>query len=818
MNKLIFASLLVLASTSALNAADYTATEGDWTIKISESTNKMSISYNGINLFNDAYATVTYNFLGDDTDYIVSSQNPSAMPEIKVESADDCFGIGKTYIFSYPADGAVMNHRLSFYESLPYMIVSVDVTGNDGRELQSRSLKALAIGQTSTPLNGASNRVVCVPFDNDGHLKYEVSQLTNSKEIISHEVGYVFDGDSRRGIVAGSVDHDKWKSGVTIAGASGYKLEKFECLSGYTDQYTRDVLPHGKVKGKTVSSARYFVGLFDDWREGLNLFGEANAKVAPKAPWDGGNPMGWSSWGVQQNYINYAGVVESAEFIKNNLYDLGFHNKDGQTVISLDAFASDNISSANLYKLGTKVFSDETYKDGRETKEGLNMILGQYCGPLVAWQWALDSKVPGTGLNGSSDYTYRDIALKVNGDVYVVTSNNGCAVDPTHPGVKANIEYFMRQFSMAGTKYIKADFLNNGIVEGDSWYDPEVTTGVQAYNYGMNLLYEEAKKYGMYIVESISPIFPYQYAHGRRTCCDRFSEMGETEYVMNSITYGWWTDRLYSVNDPDQLVMCKGGNKAKETLGENRARATSGMATGAFIFGDNFSDNVVYTDDNGHTKGDIVGYPETSRTRALQIMGNADINEYVRNNTGSFMPVDGHKPSTSQSAESMFVRRVENQLYLAIFNYKSIFASSGSVEFSRLGITSDDVITEIKELWSGDIISSNGESLSYSVPAKDVKVYRFTFKPAITGVETVSSKAVSDVSIVNSAMKQFTISANMEMKELRIYDISGKFVYSLGLSGETTAIADLAAISNGVYLADVVLADGFHKLSKIVNK
>lgn len=818
MNKLILASLLLASSATALRAADYTATEGNWTIRIAESTNKMSISYNGINLFNDAYAAVTYNFVGEDTEYTVSSQQPAAMPEIKVESADDCFGIGKTYIFSYPANGAVMNHRLSFYESLPYMIVAVDVTSSDDRELQSRSLKALAIGATSTPLNGASNRVVWVPFDNDGHLKYEVNQLKNSKETISHEVGYVFDGNSRRGIVAGSVDHDKWKSAVSIAGASGYKLEKLECLSGYTNQYTRDVLPHGKVKGHVVSSARYFVGLFDDWREGLNLYGEANTKVAPKAPWEGGNPMGWSSWGVQQNYINYAGVVESAEFIKNNLYDLGFHNRDGQTVISLDAFATDNISSANIYKLGTKVFSDGTYKDGRDTKQGLNMILGQYCGPFVAWQWALDSKVPGTGLNGSSDYTYRDIALKVNGDVHVVTSNNGCAVDPTHPGVKANIEFFMRQFSLAGTKYIKVDFLNNGIVEGDSWYDPEVTTGVQAYNYGMKLLYEEAQKYGMYIVESISPIFPYQYAHGRRTCCDRFSEIGETEYVMNSISYGWWTDRLYTVNDPDQLVMCKGGNKAKETIGENRARATSGMAAGAFIFGDNFSDNVVYTDDNGHTQGDIVGYPETSRTRALQIMGNVDINEYVRNNTGSFMPVDGHNPSTSQSAESMFVRRVDNQLYLAIFNYKSIFSSTGSVDFSRLGITEKDIITEIKELWSGEIISSNGESLSYSVPAKDVKVYRFTFQPEASGVESVLTAGKQDITIIRSGVKEFTITGEISINELRVYDISGKFVYSLGLVGESTAVANLDIIAAGVYLVDIVCADGSHQLSKIVNQ
>ena len=96
-----------------------------------------------------------------------------------------------------------------------------------------------------------------------------------------------------------------------------------------------------------------------------------------------------------------------------------------------------------------------------------------------------------------------------------------------------------------------------------------------AYNYGMKIVREEAAKYGMYVVESIAPIFPYQYAHGRRQTCDRFSEIGESEYVMNAISYGWWTDRLYTVNDPDQLVLCKADHNAAETMGENSARATN---------------------------------------------------------------------------------------------------------------------------------------------------------------------------------------------------------------------------------------------------
>ena len=72
-------------------------------------------------------------------------------------------------------------------------------------------------------------------------------------------------------------------------------------------------------------------------------------------------------------------------------------------------------------------------------------------------------------------------------------------------------------------------------------------------------------------------------------------------------------------------------------------------------------------------------------------MGNADINEYVRNNTGSFRPLDGHKPSDGQQAESIFVRDTEKYFYLAVFNYSTTAAKSGKVNFKRMGIDPESI-------------------------------------------------------------------------------------------------------------------------------
>ena len=59
--------------------------------------------------------------------------------------------------------------------------------------------------------------------------------------------------------------------------------------------------------------------------------------------------------------------------------------------------------------------------------------------------------------------------------------------------------------------------------------------------------------------------------------------LADTEYTLNSLTYGWWLDGVYDFNDPDEIVL-DGFSES-----ENRARVTSAAITGLFICGDDFS-------------------------------------------------------------------------------------------------------------------------------------------------------------------------------------------------------------------------------------
>src|SRR5208283_1916250 len=118
-------------------------------------------------------------------------------------------------------------------------------------------------------------------------------------------------------------------------------------------------------------------------------------------------------------------------------------------------------------------------------------------------------------------------------------------------------------FISDGFDFVKIDFLSHGALEGVH-YNPSVTTGIEAYNQGMQFILGQVAG-TMFISESIAPLFPYQYGHGRRIACDAYTSfISNTAYTMNSVTYGWWLDQLYPFNDPDMMVFDNGPNSNED--------------------------------------------------------------------------------------------------------------------------------------------------------------------------------------------------------------------------------------------------------------
>jgi hypothetical protein len=515
------------------------------------------------------------------------------------------------------------------------------------------------------------NRALCVPFDNDHFVRYDAKPINSSS--VSYEVAAFYDNMTRNGLVVGSVEHDVWKTGIYFFGANN-KLDQMNVYGGASCPW--DVSPHGSITGNLISSPTMFVGFGDDWRAVMEEYAAANLQFAARLPWTNGVPFGWNSWGVLQENIRYTNAMATSDYFRTNLMPKSFVNQ-GTVYVNLDAFWNDNFSNAELQS-----FVNHCHSNGQKA--------GIYSGPFVwfgstndAWWWPVE----GTG----NVYHYQDILLRDSAGNYQ-SNDGGLAVDPTHPGTKLRINYWMNMFTNYGFDYVKMDFLGHGALEGQH-YDPAVKTGIQAYNQGMQYVLNRNNGQ-MFISASIAPLFPYQYAHGRRIACDaQDSRIGNTEYTLNSVSYGWWLDRLYAFNDPDLLVFGDGA-----TASEAQSRLISGAVTGMMLNGDDLSS--------------LAG-----QNAASAYLSNGAINDVARSGR-TFRPIEGN---TATSAVDRFVRQDGDTWLIAVFNYSTLFSSTKTIDLTRAGLPAGTY--RAVNLWDGSAATVSG-SMSVSHSARQAKLFR----------------------------------------------------------------------------------------------
>jgi autotransporter-associated beta strand protein len=607
---------------------------------------KISAFYSGVTLDTGYVKGINYSSWS----YAVSSSNQVVVTAI---------GIGLPTMKQY----FTLDQNDSF-------LVRVDVSGSN--------LKANWMGPVVVDTAGGvnigitnDNRALVVPFDNDGFVRYNAMPMNNSGT--SYEVGAFYDNTSRNGLVVGSVTHDTWKTGIFFVGANN-KLNAMNVYGGATTP--ADVAPHGYVGGNTVSSPTMFVGFGADWRVTLQNYAAENTNFAPRLAWTNGVPFGWNSWGVLQQNISYADAIAVSDYFYVNLMNHHFANK-GTVYINLDAFWNDNLTPAQLQS-----FVNHCHAHGEKA--------GIYWGPFVFFGSLTDAT--NRFVTGTTNYHYSDMLLR-DGNGNPESTDGAYAVDPTHPGTRQSINYSVNLFTNWGFDYVKMDFLSHGALEGVH-YDPNVTTGIEAYNQGMQYVLNQING-RMFISESIAPLFPYQYAHSRRISCDaQTSGIGDTEYVMNSVSYGWWLNGVYQFNDPDLMVFANGAD-----TNEAQSRLISGAVTGVMLNGDDL------TTTNG-------------QNGAQPFLTNAAIDSVARVGQ-TFMPVEGN---TGNSAVNIFVRQDGATWHVAVFNYTASTANQ-TVNLTRVGLPPGNYIAT--DLWDGTT-SAVTNSFNASLNANQSKLFSLT--------------------------------------------------------------------------------------------
>lgn len=490
----------------------------------------------------------------------------------------------------------------------------------------------------------AAFRVLHVPFDNDMWFRYNgmpVAGMEAGKKYASEEVTAIYDNASRQGIVLGSMTHDTWKTAIEAEAANGHvtDLDIYGGISSPTGVRTdtHDTVPHGLVHGTRVVSPRIFIGSFADWRDGLEAYGAANAAVQPPLTWPAGAPMGWNSWAAYGEKINDHRYLASARFLRDTLVPQGF-GRDKVVYVNLDAFWS-NLDAVQLADAAADIKS-------MRGAGGVSFEPGIYWTPFAYWSDDLDAYVEGTEMK----YRYRDILLKAPDGSLLPKVDGGRAIDPTHPGEKARISYFLNQFQKLGFTYLKLDFLSHGALEG-AHYDPAIQTGIEAYNAGMKQIVDETGN-RMFLSLSIAPLFPSGYGHARRLSCDTKGHISggdqTTEYMLNSLTYGWWTSKYLYIADPDHVVLGEKADQGARNITEGKSRLLSAIIGGGMIL-----DSSRVADD-----------PQ-AREFAQAIYNNKNLFT-VASEGRVFRPVEG---DTGDKAATAFIGPSAHGTYLAVFNY-----------------------------------------------------------------------------------------------------------------------------------------------------
>ena len=762
----------------ALHAGAFNISEGRWHINFDETSKYMSIAYNNTTLFTGVYGSAGYYFADDNSGtYWPETKDAAAWTVTKTEGYADGFGTGTKYSIlytfnwpNYSGEGSQLVQDFVFYNDVDYFVCQLTVSNTSGREIKTNYVLPLRSANEATFMNGAynsSNRMLWIPWDNDEYVKYQSRPMNTTHE--SNSVIALFNGSTRHGLVMGALDHDHWKNCAKVVAANNYKVNYFELRSGYTSSFTHDQnMAHGMVHGTSVSSSRFMVGWFDDWRVGMETYGRACTRVVPRWEWHGAKPVGWNSWGVLQTNVQYEYrdhcVLNTAKFIAEELMPYGYGDSQGQVVFDLDSwwdFLSDNDRNA--------VF---------DYCRQHNMIPGLYFGPWVDWisENDLDQTFYGS-------YKHRDVCLKQNGSYK--TLDGAYCLDPTHPAVIAKMEERLQQFYNYGIGYVKVDFLSQGAIEADAWYAPNVHTGMEAYNQGMNRFKQKILDLwgdgGLYVDLSIAPAFPHQFGHSRRISCDVFRSISDTKYCLNSTSFGWWLDECYFAQDPDQLVMVD--KNGSHSAAECRARLTSGLVTGIFLMGDNFS-------------GVNYGYSNTAQSKTyarLLLANNIDLMHAVQT-CRAFRPAFGHWAGES-GAENIFVYETSLYTYVACLNYNSSTLFNSNTAnwdidvYYHIGMDVSNV-AEIKELWTGATVHLNNEGkFTATVPARDARIYRIRKVNGVDDGPALSVRESNGVDIIREekmgktphhsgiyAIDGRPLKADPETLQPGIYVIDGKKV------------------------------------------
>jgi alpha-galactosidase len=552
-----------------------TATNGMLTLTYDLSTGKGNFNAGSTSLISGFYSD--YGVSGSATR--ISSYDSGTRTASWVSIGTDGYGASgeKLTITNSLASGSTIVLYLTLYSDKPFVLARMAVNNATSQTLnflEPIAARNLDIG------TGSDKRIYTTPYNNNydfgvapvndfGNSENQVDRTSTTQTTwgpfdgTSFWVAAMFDNTSKQGFIAGAATTVNWKSYQYLAPATTANGP----LTGFSVFNSG-----GTQSGTSVSSDLFFLGYYSDYRSGLTQFGTTYSVGQPKLAWAGGVPLGYNDY-----YTFYAAPTVTAmnsmtDYFVAHLKSLGY------TYMNLDC----------CYK-GTSPATTGDYTAYTNYVHSKGMKAGSYSAPFEIFD-PLTNPVP-----GASSYTFQDIVLKDSNNNVILSYLSKPIVDTTHPGAQAYLQYLMNTYYVnTGMDYVKLDYLDLAMYEGQH-HDP-TKNGMQAYRIGMQVIRDTllGASRPIYIDESIAPLLPSGYAHGRRTGVDLTIPLQSSLYngverqAMNAAA-SWWTNGTLYVNDPDMAIpenISNGFSKFSGSYG--RLNTTSDFLSGGeLLIGDN---------------------------------------------------------------------------------------------------------------------------------------------------------------------------------------------------------------------------------------
>jgi alpha-galactosidase len=567
----------------------------------------------------------------------------------------------------------ILVQNITQYKDKPYILVDLVAKNKENRNaiLETREISPIAVlpkYHGKLFISGTEPRILDVPFDNDDWtptLQRSWPKTGAPKNAgISYEFAAVYDQLKNSGLVIGSVKHNFWKTGLAyqtanelgyvdslkvFGGASTPDDPKLQPAYGGNDG-THDVVEHGTMTGRSVSSPLVYIGAGESVHEVFVQYGQVNSAINGKQTWKGYAPVYWNSFGVE-GVLGYEGVMmpPAVEKISDFLHTLHNFSSYAKPVMSIDSYDQGIYSTEVLADLGKYA-----KRNGQQ--------MGFYFIPFAMWSWKDDineKKIPG------SNYQLKDVLLHDKGGKPIMYKDGkwgAYAMDPTHPAIRLYIIQQLKKAKAINAKFLKIDFLTAGALETSRRYDSNIRTGMQAYDYGMKTLrhlVDSILGKDIFITQAISPMFPHQYAHTRFISTDVYSHLrddqqgfphyGSTESSLAAGSHmGWVQGTLFPYTNLDVSIMKNFQKNPDLNEQEIKVRLYAMMVMGSIL------------GDGSDFRNPIAAY------RAQEFLNNKQVAEFF-SSPKAFIPLKMADGETFDQQLSFYLPG--NNMLLSLFNF-----------------------------------------------------------------------------------------------------------------------------------------------------